>query len=793
MKMLTTTQLLSRIFVCYALGIWFGANIPFPSWVACIAITLYIVVVQFKQAQVHPWSGLVPFILTANVFLLGNIAIQVKLENPIPEKMYGQEVTFYGRISYQPNRAEKWYSTHAVGSAITASGHTVTPKTKFILYTKYNVESYDYKYGTAIVARGTLRQPSGQRNPGGFNYRAYLATQGIHGSIHGIKEIEDTGRIYGHPPLAIAELVRRKIQGILESAYPDHSQVVRAMFLGERKSLDPEVVSQFQNSGTAHILAVSGLHVGMLAGCILLIPWGRFRRTGYGLTIVIVICYAVIIGFRPSIMRATMMCVIFLGARMFGKKPELIDVLFFVATILLLWNPAQLWDVGFQLSFASVGSIVAFMPRWDEITAKWVQGIPERLQRPVRWFLAGIGIAIVAQVGTAILTAYHFNRIPLLGIPIGPFAVGLTGIIMPLILATLIDPIGIAPAINSTVLDLFLSLIRACGEDTSLVWKVKTPSLPFILIYLTFIVYLRNWAWYWLQHGKRMFLPVAAVLLIWFLSMGESHLANRGVLEVTWIDVGQGDSILVKFPNGRSMLLDAGNHSFNQRTDKSWDNGEKTVDPYLSHIGLFKLDVVALSHPDSDHHGGLAHIVNTFNVRNVVGVKPGYSDSFTYRALETAVTAKDVPYTLNGANLDSLSETVSIELLHPHELSKKKNDNSLVIRLTYGGVRILLTGDIERKTERLLVNSGLDIEADFLHVPHHGSKTSSTTAFLDAVNPKFGIISCGVNNKYGHPHSSVVSRYEERGIKLFRTDKQGAITLRTDGKRCWLRTMEDSL
>ena len=564
MKMLTTTQLLSRIFLSYALGIWFGKLIPFPSWVACTAILLYLVVVHIKHTRTRPWSSVLPVILTANIFLLGNIGIQVKLENPIPEKMYGQEVTFYGTISYQPDRANEWYSTHAVGKAITASGHTVTPKTKFILHTKYNVESYDYSYGTIIIAKGTLRQPSGQRNPGGFNYRAYLATQGVHGTIHGIKKIEDTGDSYGHPPLAIAELVRRKIQVMLDTAYPDHSQVVRAMFLGERKSLDPEVVSQFQNSGTAHILAVSGLHVGMLAGCILLIPWGRFRREGYGLTIVVVICYALIIGFRPSIMRATMMCVIFPGARMFGKKPDLSDVLFFVATVLLLWNPAQLWDVGFQLSFAAVGSIVAFMPRWNELATKWVQGIPERLQRPVGWFLAGIGIAIIAQVGTGILTAYHFNRIPLLGIPIGPFAVGLTGIIMPLILATLIDPIGIVSAINSVVLDLFLWLIQFCGETISLIWKVKTPSIAFMLVYVTAVLYLRYWAW-WVQDGKRMLYPAAAVLLVWFFSIGNSYLESRGILEVTFIDVGQGDSIFVRFPDGKTMLIDAGNRYYNER------------------------------------------------------------------------------------------------------------------------------------------------------------------------------------------------------------------------------------
>lgn len=799
MKTVTTTQLLAHIFFWYAIGIWSGKHLPLPIWTGAMLLIAYASLVHIRPLHCPSRRLMVSVYFSIFLLCFGNGYIQSTLHNPIPEPMYGKAVRFQGQVAYQPDRGESWYSTHAVGRAITTDGLVVTPKTRVILYMACKDGTpMTARYGDTIVVTGTFRKPAGQRNPGGFSFRDYLATQAIHGTIHKIEHIEVKRTAPGYLPLRWAESARYWIQDRLDTAYPNHNEVVRAMFLGERRSLDPGVVQQFQKSGTAHILAVSGLHVGILAGSIILIPWGKFRRVGYATTILVVICYAVIIGFQPSIIRASTKCVILIGSRFFKRKPDPMDLLLFAGIGLLLWNPSQLWDVGFQLSFASVGSILWLMPVWENNSDRWLERVPEKIKRPVKWFIAGLGIALVAQLGTLIVTAYHFNRIPVLGIPIGPFAVGLTGLAMPCILATLVDPIGIVAVVNTQLLKIFLTLIELCGDKIELVWKVKTPSLFFILVYLTFLIYLKNWVWYWVQHGKRMFYPVAAVLVLWFASIAHGHLAGRGILEVTWLDVGQGDAIFVKFPDGKTMLIDAGKcSSYPSSTihckSRTWDNGEKTVDPYLSYRGTFKLDVVALTHPDNDHHGGLAHIVRNFNVKHVLGVKRGYSDSFTYRNLEKAVVEANIPYTLNKARLDRLSKAVDIDLLHPRELSKKKNDNSLVIKLTYGKVRILLTGDIEGKTERYLINTGIDIDADILHVPHHGSKTSSSVQFLNAVSPKIAVVSCGLNNSYGHPHKSVLSRYESRDVQVFRTDKQGAITMRTDGKQVWAQTMEDEL
>ena len=186
MKIMTTTQFLTRVFLCYAVGIWSGQHLPLPIWTGSAILTLYLGLIHIKYLHAHHCRHVFLVIIAVLIYCIGNGSIQVKLQTPVPESMYGKEVRFYGRLAYQPDRPIAWYSAHAIGRAITTDGHTVTPQTKFILHTKYTLDAQPIPYGTAVIAKGVLRKPSGQRNPGGFNYRDYLRTQGIFGTIHRI-------------------------------------------------------------------------------------------------------------------------------------------------------------------------------------------------------------------------------------------------------------------------------------------------------------------------------------------------------------------------------------------------------------------------------------------------------------------------------------------------------------------------------------------------------------------------------------------------------------------------------
>ena len=189
MKIVTTTQFLTRIFLSYAVGIWCGQHLPLPIWTSCGVLTLYLVLVHIKQLHAHRCAHMFPGIMLCLIFCIGNGSIQVKLQNPVPESMYGTEVRFYGKLAYQPDRPVAWYSAHAVGRAVTKDGHT-TPRTKFILHTKYTLDAQPIPYGEAVIAKGVLRKPSSQRNPGGFNNRDYLRMRGIFGTVHRMEEIE---------------------------------------------------------------------------------------------------------------------------------------------------------------------------------------------------------------------------------------------------------------------------------------------------------------------------------------------------------------------------------------------------------------------------------------------------------------------------------------------------------------------------------------------------------------------------------------------------------------------------
>ena len=815
MPFITSTQILASIFISYALGVWIGRYTPIPPIIPVIITIGYLICCRWLKPHDH--RHILRVWLLVMLCGLGTLTVQAKLKNPIPPNAYGELVTFRGEITYDPKRDNMWYSSYAVGH-LWLDDKRIASNVKVILNTKYNAGPYTYGYGTAVKAVGELKQPSEQRNPGGFNYRNYLIGRGVFGTIRRIEEIEELGTLPSSPPLLWAESVQRQIQRIL--GLSAHAKILRAMCLGERSALDADTIESFQKSGAAHVLAVSGLHISLIAGfCTLILLKILPNRIAYIITMFVVASYAFIIGPSASVLRATSMWLTFLGARAIDKKPDITDVILLIAFGLLLYNPLQLWDIGFQLSFSAVGGIIWFMPRWEEIAEslnKRTENWPKHACTAMKWFVAGLGVTIASNIGTTLITAYHFNQIPIAGIPVGPFIVGTASAIVTLtflmVIAGLINinlAEGFVPYIDTLISNEYprkvityihenwnflnpdwgLSFLELMNITSSLdwaVWKVKTPSVAFILVYVAAVLYLKYWAWWWVQHGKKMLYPAAGILVVWLTTICIGIYTKSSVLQVTFIDVGQGDSIFIRFPDGKNMLIDAGNWYKNQRTHKVWDNGEKTVAPYLTHIGEHNIDVVLLTHPDNDHLGGLPHIVEEFKIGYVLGASEEYMQYLPYRVLQVAIEAQGIPFTYDRARLNKLTDTAKIELLSTN-VGGSKNNRSLSVKITYGNVKFLFTGDIERKAERALVESDSDLSAHFLQAPHHGSKTSSSNMLLDAVSPKFAIISCGVDNRYGHPHKSVLNRYEERGVKVLRTDKQGAITILTNGKRCWIK------
>ncbi len=810
-----------RTLVPYTLGIVIAGFLPIPLfWIWLIALICLIGGVGFA----YLWKTDARTARIGWVFLLGALCacglfrMKVALTSPIPPDFYDQRVYFSGEMAYQPERGEQWEAGYANGTIRSMENPDLAVEAKLLIRFRKPIP---LRYGDRIEVEGVLRQPNGQRNPGGFDYRSYLARRGVFGILYPQQgqEIVPTGRS-GFPLFHWTEKLRRRVESVIDKVYherPIHSQVLKGMFLGQQGELSPDILDAFRNSGSLHILAVSGLHVGLIATACFF-GFSLLRLPGKAtdlLTIAVVVLYACLVGFRPSVFRASLMAVIYLISRIIERDRDLFNLLAFAALALLLINPAQLWDIGFQLSFAAVAAIVYLAPKWEGFIARIVRlgrtdptVDPDNAMPPlsiweqaVWWLTMGFGVTLSAQVGTTLIIAGHFHRIYPIGLVAGIFTVGLAGLLVNITLVSVLlgliwmplaTPLAYA---NHFILWIFLELIEFFGQSWT-VLKTPTPSFGFIVFYIVGCFAVVHWVWVWM-HRKQALIIGLTVLSIW---IWDTAWHERGsLLEVTFLDVGQGDAAFVRFPDGKAMLVDGGANSLRIETTKAettrrvgYDHGERTLDPFLCHEGVFRLDLLLLSHPDNDHGGGFAHILGEFDVKRTLGIPHQDLSKLTHQILHKIVDAKGIPHALGYAGTVDLTATAKLELLHPFDAASTNlhdrdvNNDSLVLKLTYGDLRILFTGDIQRKTELRLIEAGADLRAEIVKVPHHGSKTSSSAEFLDAVRPKYAIFSLGQRNRYRFPSEAVLERYRERGCRILRTDRLGAIRLRTDGRRCWI-------
>lgn len=798
----------------YLLGIIAGRWLSIPLlWLWLVVLFCLMGSIATRQRRQYLCYGL----LHLAVFAGGMVRLETASHSPVPPHFYNQPISFSGTTTYQPERGEAWDACYARGELQLLSDPTQQVSAKFLVRFQSLVP---LRYGRQITLTGVLHQPQDKRNPGGFDYRAYLARQDVVGIIDA-KGLLRIGAQSGFLPLRWIEALRIRTERVIDDIYTKkggtvepslHAQLLKGILLGKRSDLPTETLDLFRNSGTFHVLAVSGLHVGLIA-MFCYFGFSLFRlpqKMLCLLTITAVLIYACLIGFRPSVFRASLMAILFLFATLIDRDADLFNLLAFAALVLLLLNPAQLWDVGFQLSFVAVASIVYFVPKmegplrrlWEDAdNASSQDSIPILTRfrnRVVKWLVLSYLVTLAAQIGTTPLIAYHFFRTYPLGVLAGPFAVGLVSLIVAVGMASVcigfiwLPLAKLLAFFNHTIISIFLALIGMFGQTWGVV-KLTPPTLGIFVFYIACFLGIAHWRYVY-KHWKISSLIGLSVIAIWVWSAA-FHEKGR-LLEVVTLDVGQGDATFIRFPDNRTMLVDGGvrrsyyNEKKQRRVD--YDVGERVIEPYFDFHGIRKLDLVVLTHPDIDHGGGLGYILENFEVGRVIGISEMPLDSQTHRQLHAIVKANDIPYAFPYAGSIDLTPTATLNLLHPIDaastnlLDRDKNDDSLVIQLTYREVDILFTGDIGKRAESRLIASGQDLRSEVLKVPHHGSSTSSSAPFIDAVQPRYAIFSLGQSSQYQFPHPDVVARYRARGCVQVRTDQLGAITLRTDGKRCWV-------
>jgi competence protein ComEC len=694
-----------------------------------------------------------------------------------------------------------------------------------------------------VFARATPVRNFG--DPGSFDYRTYLARQNI--QLQGTLRNPELLAISGHPQLKLSDWFARARGRLLHTLnnlfafQPEDAALAGAMLLGDRSFVDRDRVVDFQKTGVYHVLVLAGLHVGALAAFFLWL--GRRLRLGLFqrvfLTLVALFAYAAIVEDRPPIARAVIMAAVYLSARLLYRRMDLLNVAAISALVILIARPSEISDPSFLLSFAAVGAIgavaVPWIDRWTEpyrralgnlsdvtrdsshsprmiqfriemrAAAAWLSARLPRLAAPfasellVRPFRATIYFADIAlmslilQLGMMPLLAYYFHRVTLAG----PFAnipaVLLTGMAVPLgflmLAAAFISRAAAAllAKLMSLTLAALMTTVTWFAQWHTASFRIPAPPLILVAIFAALVVALsssiraRRNAW-WRTSFAAAVLATAALIATHPFS---PRLTN-GKLELTTLDVGQGDSLFVAFPQGHTMLVDAGGepgtfHSGDMRS--GIDVGEDVVSPYLWSRGLKQIDVVALTHAHEDHLGGLPAVLENFKVRELWVGRDIRSGAYRH-VLEVARSRGVLVRHLKQG--DSFStDGVTGTVLWPEDTSEgqaAKNDDSLVIRLCDGDQSLLLPGDIERPSERKILGEDQTVGVNFLKVAHHGSKTSTTDAFLAAAHPAFGAISVGRDNSFGHPSPEVIERLEAAGVRVYRTDQDGAITAMTDGK-----------
>lgn len=692
------------------------------------------------------------------------------------------------------------------------------------------------RYGQRVELEARVRRPRNFGNPGSFDYARYLARRNIYWTAStraGAKIDVLPGSCGTRWQAAIMALRVRALERLAQLYHdrPYETGMMQAVMIGETYQVQRVWTEQFRNTGTFHALVISGTHVAVLAGFLMLVLRLCFIRRDAALllTALALWLYAVVTGWQSPCVRSAAGFTLFAAGSYFFRRRRVLNILAAVAIGFLVLDPEQMFEASFQLTFLAVGFIGAFatpllertshpraraladlpdtgrdvhlrpavaqfrveMRLLAETVRLWTR-LPERASclavtvpaRILLYLFELTAVSTVVQIGLALPMVIYFHRIGFSGISANAIVVPLMSAVIPVGFVAIFTGWGWVAKAAGVLLGVSQMAVN-WHMHLEPNWRIATPP-------------------WWLGVAIGAGLVIAAVAgragRVWVLLATTTVAGFIGLLlwhpfrpevrpqrlEMTVVDVGQGDSILLAFPDGKLMLVDGGGiPTFGRRAPSQMDIGEDVVSPYLWDRSITHIDVMACTHAHADHIGGLAALLENFHTRELwTGANSENPAWIAFRKRAQRSGVRIMPMR-RGEGRQFGGAQVEVLAPPPDYVAKATpgNNDSLAFRVTYGRHSFLLSGDIERQIEKDLLAQGLVGKTDVLKVAHHGSKTSSSAEFLDLARPTFAVMSAGFENSYGHPHAEVVQRFEERRACLLRTDLDGYLTLRSDGRR----------
>ena len=649
-------------------------------------------------------------------------------------------------------------------------------------------------YGTQVTATGRLETPFESAE---FSYKEFLAREGIHSTMY-LPRVRVSAENQGNPLYtSLLQFKQRAVTTIARIVPAPESAVLQSMLFGDRTFLTDRMLENYRIAGLAHTIVVSGFHVSIILSLVL--GFSQFVTTprwALLVTTLVLILYAMMVGLKPSVIRAVIMSLAYLlGQVWLGRRTSSLAILGLLAFGMTAYDPTDLYDVSFQLSFAATLGIILYTEPISAAIQARVQQItsPDFVKGYARHLITIVAMTLSAQLLTLPLVAWHFEQISLISIISNLFTVPVLPISMTLgsaatFVGMAFEPLGeILGWLVWLPLRYMTGMLAVFARVPFAAVPVQISSFSVVTLYL--LIGLISWyrsqpVTLRLEIWERVMVDVperslaggslAAMLLIF----GWYNTQPDGMLHVTFFDVGQGDATLIETPSGNQILIDAGYSPsmISSRLGRAIPFWDRTI------------DLVIVTHPDADHVAGVPEVLARYEVGQLL-VDGHHTDISEFYAamLNAAETHSMMPTTLRAGEVIAIDDGVRLEIVHPGEVldDETRNNNSVSMRLVYGAFSLLLTGDAEHSAENEILRRNLPLQSMVYKAGHHGSKTSSTPAFLDAVNPQIVVVSAGEGNRFGHPHPEVMERFAERGATVLCTNQFGSIEVVTDGQQMW--------